>query len=161
MDLNHARLPIPPPGHCVYAIALRLCVLHYTFCKEGVSITIFFNNWKFHLIKRSNTPPEPSANQANGLGGPELPPDFDPQVPSRERIMRHLRTAEGPVAPQELAQALNAEYPLSVGFSRRLKAMERDGQLRFNTQGKLQISHSTEFVTGVVHSHRDGPGRRP
>lgn len=72
--------------------------------------------------------------------------------------MTHLRTSEGPVAPQELAQALNVEYPLSVGFSRRLKAMERDGQLFFNPQGMLLLNTQLDFIAGRVQGHRDGFG---
>src|SRR5690554_2898115 len=157
MDLNHARLPIPPPGHCVYAITLGNCDSHFSLpsFEEGVSITTFLIIWKSHLIKRSKTPPDPSFK---GLGGPDLPPDFDPEVPSRERIMTHLRTSEGPVAPQDLAQALNADYPLSVGFSRRLKAMERDGQLFFNPQGMLLLNTQLDFIAGRVQGHRDGFG---
>src|SRR5690606_28661207 len=43
MDLNHARLPIPPPGHKVYASALpcfcgntAVCVLHNIFKRRKV-----------------------------------------------------------------------------------------------------------------------------
>ena len=90
--------------------------------------------------------------------GPELPPDYDPDVPSRERILRHLRTSEGPVQPEELAQALHVAYPFSVGLSRRLKAMERDGQLFFNPQGALLLNTELDFIAGRVQGHRDGFG---
>src|SRR5690554_6753226 len=158
MDLNHARLPIPPPGH-----ALRVCYrfrvtesnLFSAALAKDASITYFFIFGKQHLIKRSTTPPDPSVD---GLGGPELPPDFDPDVPSRERIMAHLRAAEGPVPQEELAQAMNVEFPLSVGFMRRLKAMERDGQLFFNPQGMLLLNTKLDFISGRVQGHRDGFG---
>ena len=107
------------------------------------------------MIKRSTTPPDPVVDD---LGGPELPPDFDPDVPSRERIMAHLRTSEGPVSEEELARALNVDYPLSVGFMRRLKAMERDGQLFFNPQGMLLLNTQLDFIAGRVQGHRDGFG---
>ncbi len=72
--------------------------------------------------------------------------------------MQALRTAGQPMTIEALADATDAGIPLSSGFVRRIKAMERDGQLRFNTQGKLQICNSTDFVTGVVQGHRDGFG---
>ncbi|NYT65954.1 ribonuclease R [Alcaligenaceae bacterium] len=87
-----------------------------------------------------------------------MPPDFDPDVPSRERIMQYLRTAEAPVSTTEIAQAMNALIPLSIGFERRLRAMERDGQLFFNPQGLLLINNKLDFIAGRVQGHRDGFG---
>ncbi len=72
--------------------------------------------------------------------------------------MHTLRTAGKPMTIEALADATGAGIPLSTGFVRRIKAMERDGQLRFNPQGKLQICNNTEFITGVVQGHRDGFG---
>ena len=72
--------------------------------------------------------------------------------------MAHLRAAEGPVSQEELAQAMNVEFPLSVGFMRRLKAMERDGQLFFNPQGMLLLNTKLDFISGRVQGHRDGFG---
>ncbi|HUH39307.1 MAG TPA: RNB domain-containing ribonuclease, partial [Castellaniella sp.] len=88
----------------------------------------------------------------------DLPPDFDPAVPSRELVLHTLRAAGKPMTLEALADATEAGNPLSVGFVRRVKAMERDGQLRFNPQGKLQICNDTDFITGVVQGHRDGFG---
>src|SRR3546814_15990461 len=48
--------------------------------------------------------------------------------------------------------------PLSVGFERRLKAMERDGQLLRNPGGQLLINSKSDFVAGRVQGHRDGFG---
>ncbi|MBP6018239.1 MAG: ribonuclease R [Burkholderiaceae bacterium] len=107
------------------------------------------------MVKRSKS----NTNKSDvTIGVHELPPDFDPDVPSRERIMQYLRTAEAPVSTTEMAQALNALIPLSVGFERRLRAMERDGQLFFNPQGLLLINNKLDFVAGRVQGHRDGFG---
>lgn len=89
---------------------------------------------------------------------PELPPDYDPSVPSRERIMAYLRTIDSPISNADLAQALNTEYPLSIGFERRLSAMERDGQLFFNKKGLLLINTHLDFIAGKVQGHKDGFG---
>lgn len=107
------------------------------------------------MVKRSKS----NTNKSDvTIGVHELPPDFDPDVPSRERIMQYLRTAEAPVSTAEMAQALNAVMPLSVGFERRLRAMERDGQLFFNPQGLLLINNKLDFIAGRVQGHRDGFG---
>lgn len=88
----------------------------------------------------------------------DLPPDFDPEVPSRERVLQILRTSGKPLSLEALADAADAAIPPSAGFIRRIKAMERDGQLRFNPQGRLQICNNTAFITGTVQGHRDGFG---
>lgn len=101
--------------------------------------------------KETNNPEIPA-------GSHDLPPDFDPDVPSREAIMQHLRSAAGSVAPETMAKALGASVPLSIGFDRRLKAMERDGQLAFNANGQVQLNTQLEFIAGKVQGHRDGFG---
>lgn len=72
--------------------------------------------------------------------------------------MQQLRTFGKPMALEALARAVGAAVPLSVGFERRLKAMERDGQLFLNRQGKLQVNTQLEFIAGKVQGHRDGFG---
>lgn len=107
------------------------------------------------MVKRSKS----NINKSDvTIGVHDLPPDFDPDVPSRERIMQYLRTAEAPVSTTEIAQAMNALIPLSIGFERRLRAMERDGQLFFNPQGLLLINNKLDFIAGRVQGHRDGFG---
>lgn len=107
------------------------------------------------LVKRSKNN---SNNNDATVGVHELPPDFDPGVPSRERIMQYLRTADAAVDVYEVAQALNAVIPLTIGFERRLRAMERDGQLVFNPQGQLLVNNKLGFIAGRVQGHRDGFG---
>lgn len=72
--------------------------------------------------------------------------------------MQYLRSSETPVTPDLLAKSLGASVPLSVGFDRRLNAMERDGQLFFNPQGQLLLNNKLEFIAGRVQGHRDGFG---
>ncbi len=72
--------------------------------------------------------------------------------------MQQLRTFGKPMSLEALARALGAPVPLSVGFERRLRAMERDGQLFTNRQGKVQINTKLEFIAGKVQGHRDGFG---
>jgi ribonuclease R len=107
------------------------------------------------LIKRSKN--ETNNNEiSNGL--PEVPPDFDPDTPSREAILTQLRAVGHPVAPEDLAEALGVAMPFSIGFERRLKAMERDGQLLHNPNGHLLLTGKSDFIAGRVQGHRDGFG---
>lgn len=72
--------------------------------------------------------------------------------------MQYLRSSEKPVAPESLAKSLGASVPLSVGFDRRLRAMERDGQIIFDQKGLLSLNSKFEFIAGRVLGHRDGFG---
>ncbi len=83
---------------------------------------------------------------------------FEYEVPSREDILLELRTAEKPLAPQELAQRLGIKTNEMEGFDRRLAAMERDGQLMPNRKGVLLLATKLDFVAGRVVGHRDGYG---
>jgi len=90
---------------------------------------------------------------------PDAPADFDPDVPSREAILRALRSAGTPLSPAELAQRMEVKRPTTlVGFERRLRAMERDGQLLPNRKGVLLLATKLDFVAGKVQGHRDGFG---
>ncbi len=72
--------------------------------------------------------------------------------------MQQLRTFGKPMGLEALARALGAAVPLAVGFERRLRAMERDGQVFVNRQGKVQVNTKLEFIAGKVQGHRDGFG---
>ncbi|MCV6803377.1 ribonuclease R, partial [Achromobacter ruhlandii] len=107
------------------------------------------------MAKRSNN--ESNNNRSTPL--PEAPPDFDPDVPSREAILKALRSAGAPLSPVELAERMGVERPATmVGFERRLGAMERDGQLMPNRKGVLLLATKLDFVAGKVLGHRDGFG---
>jgi len=91
------------------------------------------------------------------LSGP--PPDFDPDVPSREDILNTLRGCASPLAPEELARRMGLKNEATlIGFNRRLVAMERDGQLLPNRKGVLLLANKLDFVPGRVLGHRDGFG---
>ncbi|QDQ86819.1 ribonuclease R [Alcaligenaceae bacterium SJ-26] len=90
---------------------------------------------------------------------PQLPPGFDPDVPTREAILQALRDAPSPLSPEELAQRMGLKRRATLdGFERRLGAMERDGQLMPNRKGVLLLATKLDFVAGKVVGHRDGFG---
>ena len=83
--------------------------------------------------------------------------DWSP--PSREKILETLRAAEAPLGGEELADVLGViEAPHRLILSRRLAAMERDGQLLPNRKGVLLLASKLNFIAGRVIGHRDGFG---
>jgi ribonuclease R len=100
-----------------------------------------------------------AAKAAPQAAVPQTPPEFDPDVPSREAILNALRSATAPLSADELAQRMHVEREATrVGFDRRLSAMERDGQLMHNRKGVLLLANKLDFVAGKVQGHRDGFG---
>lgn len=57
-----------------------------------------------------------------------------------------------------LAAALNVKPEEMDGLTRRLNAMERDGQIKPDRAGNYKLTHSPNFIEGRVNSHRDGFG---
>jgi ribonuclease R len=118
----------------------------------------FFKKGNPPLSKRTKKDPQHTLQNGNDPDAPQLPPDFDPEVPSREAVLEQLRKTKKPVDAEDLARILGAQVPLSVGFDRRLRAMERDGQVLYNAQGKLLLNNKMDFIAGRVQGHRDGFG---
>lgn len=85
----------------------------------------------------------------------QRPPHF---IPTREDILSFLRKASGPISTTALANTLAVTEPELDGFTKRLSAMQRDGQLAFNEQGEIELAHSSAFVIGRASGHRDGFG---
>jgi ribonuclease R len=83
---------------------------------------------------------------------------FSYTIPSREEILGILRTASSPQDLQTLAAALNVKPEEVEGLTRRLNAMERDGQIKPNRNGHYQLAHQPNFIEGRVLGHREGYG---
>jgi ribonuclease R len=79
-------------------------------------------------------------------------------IPSREEILGILRTVAEPQDVSSLAAALDVKPEELDGLTRRLNAMERDGQIRPNRSGKYQLAHQPNFIEGRVSGHREGYG---
>ncbi len=80
-------------------------------------------------------------------------------VPSREYITDQLQAQARPLARKELAElfGLTDEDALE-GLRRRLRAMERDGQLVRNRRNGYVIVDNQELVRGRIRSAADGSG---
>ncbi len=79
-------------------------------------------------------------------------------IPSREEILGILRTAAEPQTPAAIAKALSVKDAELDGLNRRLAAMERDGQIKPDRKGRIQLANTTSFIEGRVSAHRDGYG---
>ncbi|MBW7982825.1 ribonuclease R [Enterobacillus tribolii] len=80
-------------------------------------------------------------------------------IPSREFILSLLAQRKTPASREELAAELNltSEEDLEA-LRRRLRAMERDGQLVFTRRQCYALPERLDMVKGTVIGHRDGYG---
>lgn len=81
------------------------------------------------------------------------------EVPSRADIVRALAEARhGPLTARDLARNLRVNSESYRGFRRRLRAMERDGDVFRQRKGRYALPDSFEIVTGIVDLTRAGDG---
>lgn len=80
-------------------------------------------------------------------------------VPSREYILQYLETLGKPAGLEDVLQGfqLSSEEDTEA-LRRRLRAMERDGQLVRTRRGDYGIVKKMDLVRGRVIGHRDGFG---
>ncbi|MDX1901140.1 MAG: ribonuclease R [Gammaproteobacteria bacterium] len=84
---------------------------------------------------------------------------YENPVPSREFIIEFLSTSNRPLTYRQLLSGLTLTLPHEKeAFSRRLKAMLRDGQLIQNRRGAFGLPDKMDLVAGHVIGHRDGFG---
>lgn len=69
-----------------------------------------------------------------------------------------FREAKGPLDSGALARALQVNPEAEGVLTRRLNAMERDGQLRANPAGEFALTDHSSFISGRISAHRDGFG---
>lgn len=84
---------------------------------------------------------------------------YENPVASREYLLELLVKAKGPLSFLEFCQILNAKDEDSrIGIQRRLRAMEREGQVEFTRDKKYAKLKLEELIKGRVIGHRDGFG---
>ena len=79
-------------------------------------------------------------------------------LPSREYILSMLEEQGVPVEFEDFAQLMGIDASEMQVFSRRIDAMERDGQLMRNRKGALCKMDKLQLIPGVVQGHPDGYG---
>ncbi len=84
---------------------------------------------------------------------------YENPIPSRELISEMLAASAGPLEYKALAKLLNIDSDeKKEAFRRRIRAMERDGQLISNRKGEYGLTDKMDLVRGRVQGHRDGFG---
>lgn len=84
---------------------------------------------------------------------------YENPIASREYIMDYLRDHAEPVRRDELIDVLHLTNPDEIeGLRRRLRAMERDGQIVYTGKKGFSLAETMDIVRGRVIGHRDGFG---
>ncbi|NMM41421.1 ribonuclease R [Pseudoalteromonas arctica] len=84
---------------------------------------------------------------------------YENPVPSREFILTHIKDRAKPANFHQLCEELAvSDDERQIAFKRRLRAMERDGQLFFNKFKCYALIDEAGLVKGKVIGHRDGFG---
>ncbi|WP_380184098.1 ribonuclease R [Kalamiella sp. sgz302252] len=84
---------------------------------------------------------------------------YENPIPSREFILSHLDKREKPASREELAAELSISgEEQTEALRRRLRAMERDGQLVFTRRQCYALPERLDLLRGKVIGHRDGFG---
>ncbi|QXO17656.1 ribonuclease R [Vibrio ostreae] len=85
--------------------------------------------------------------------------NYENPIPSREFIIEYLTQANVPMNRNDLFEALQLSGEDQYeGLRRRLRAMERDGQLVFTRRQCYALPEKLEIVKGYVIGHKDGHG---
>ncbi len=84
---------------------------------------------------------------------------YDNPIPSRELILQFIDHAGKPLGREEIAEAFSLESEDQLeALRRRLRAMERDGQLLFNRGKKYCLVNNEDLIAGRIIGHADGFG---
>ena len=84
---------------------------------------------------------------------------YENPIPSRELILSALEHAGKPLSRVDIAETfkLDNEDDLEA-LRRRLRAMERDGQLLFNRSQQYCLVNNKDLIVGRIIGHPDGFG---
>ncbi|CAH1210234.1 RNase R [Candidatus Nitrotoga sp. BS] len=83
---------------------------------------------------------------------------YEHPLPSREYILQLLEKQGVPVAEEELCHMLHIDEHEAELFTRRLRAMERDGQIMRNRKRAICVMDKLDLIKGKVQGHPDGFG---
>ena len=83
---------------------------------------------------------------------------YEHPLPSREYVEQMLAEQGVPLRFEELCEALDVGEHESDLFERRIRAMERDGQVLRNRRGSFILPDKADLIRGRVQGHADGFG---
>lgn len=90
---------------------------------------------------------------------PPAQPQHDVEIPSREAMLEVVQNAVKPVAYQDILSHFKlTDERQHIGVKRRLRAMERDGQLVYTRNDSYGLPERMDLKKGEVIGHRDGFG---
>ena len=84
---------------------------------------------------------------------------YENPIPSREAILALIEKQPAPVGREALMSLLKLDgEEAAEALRRRLRAMERDGQLIFTRSRAYALPDKMNLVKGIVMGHKDGFG---
>ena len=84
---------------------------------------------------------------------------YDNPIPSREFILEILKQNDRPLTRRQIGKLLGLTgEDQTEALRRRLRAMERDGQLLRNRKSAYGVMSKMNLVTGRIMGHQDGFG---
>ena len=83
---------------------------------------------------------------------------YEHPLPSREYVLQLLAEKGVPVESEDICSLLQIESEEAELFNRRLRAMERDGQIMRNRKGAICVVDKLDLIKGKVQGHPDGFG---
>jgi len=84
---------------------------------------------------------------------------YEQPIPSRELILQLIEQRGKPLGRKHIAEAFSLESDEQLeALRRRMRAMERDGQVLFNRRQQYCIVNSEDLIAGRILSYPDGFG---
>lgn len=84
---------------------------------------------------------------------------YENPVASREHLLETLKNHGKPMSFMDICHSVNAQDEDSrIGIQRRLRAMEREGQIQFTKQKRYAVLQQERLIRGRIIGHRDGYG---
>ncbi|MBZ0104186.1 MAG: ribonuclease R [Sulfuricella denitrificans] len=84
--------------------------------------------------------------------------NYEKPLPSRELVLQLLEEQGAPISDEKLIKLLGLSEDDADIFSRRLRAMERDGQIMRNRKNAICLMEKLHLIKGTVQGHADGFG---
>src|SRR5690606_12735566 len=91
--------------------------------------------------------------------GTDQQPEYEVEIPSRGELLEAVRKQLKPITFDELIIAFKlTDERQHIGMKRRLRAMERDGQLIYTKANAYGLPERMDLIKGRVIGHKDGFG---
>ncbi|RUO76904.1 ribonuclease R [Idiomarina tyrosinivorans] len=90
---------------------------------------------------------------------PSDAPQYEVEIPSREAMLELIKSRTKPVSYTEILSHFSLQDERQhIGVKRRLRAMERDGQLVYTKADAYGLPERMQLIKGRLIGHRDGFG---